>query len=227
MINGVNTDTAAASAAGSLTGTGKSGAMGKDEFLRLLVTQLSNQDPLNPLQGHEFAAQLAQFSSVEQLVNIEARLGEASEMNGLVAANVNNGVAAGLIGKQIEANGNVVGLSGEGGASFDLNLESAAADVKITIRNEAGDPVQTLDLGAVGKGTRNMSWNGDGQNGWRMPTGNYTVEVQATDQAGDTVGSLTSIHGKVDRVTFGANGIQLWIGNNPVSMAAVQSVGAE
>ena len=69
--------------------------MGKDEFLLLLVTQMRHQDPMNPMDGQQFAAQLAQFSSVEQLINIDRTLAASGEMNSLLAQGVNSGVAAG------------------------------------------------------------------------------------------------------------------------------------
>lgn len=90
-----------------------SAVMGKDDFLRLLVTQLGNQDPLNPMDGQEFAAQLAQFSSVEQLLNISDVLAQNGEMNGLLAQSINSGVASGLIGKTVQASGNAISWDGE------------------------------------------------------------------------------------------------------------------
>src|SRR5690625_8037480 len=73
-----------------LTARASNSEMGKEEFLRLLVTQLSNQDPLNPMDGQEFAAQLAQFTSVEQLLNIQQTLVENGQLNSMLAEGINS-----------------------------------------------------------------------------------------------------------------------------------------
>ena len=95
-------------------------SLSRDDFLQLLVTQLGNQDPLNPMDGQEFAAQLAQFSSLEQLININESMIQSGEINGLLAQSVNAGVAADLIGKTIEAEGDQFQYSGEDSTSLAL-----------------------------------------------------------------------------------------------------------
>ncbi|MEX1055960.1 MAG: flagellar hook capping FlgD N-terminal domain-containing protein, partial [Rhodothermales bacterium] len=117
-------------------------ALGKNEFLRLLVAQISNQDPLNPMQGHEFAAQLAQFSSVEQLMNIGDVLTKNGELNGLLAQSVNSGVASGLIGKSIETKGNQINWSGEGVSELNFKLADSAQSVTVTIRDKVGNVIR-------------------------------------------------------------------------------------
>ncbi|MDX1531875.1 MAG: flagellar hook capping FlgD N-terminal domain-containing protein, partial [Rhodothermales bacterium] len=137
----------------------------RDAFLRLLVTQLSNQDPLNPQDGHEFAAQLAQFSSVEQLTNISETLALHSEqiamltegmavassqqveLAGMMNDRATLSTATALIGKTVEAAGDGLGWDGEGPAAFGFRLERPAAQVTITIRDEHGNAVRTLDGG--------------------------------------------------------------------------------
>ncbi|MGA9120044.1 MAG: flagellar hook capping FlgD N-terminal domain-containing protein, partial [Bacteroidota bacterium] len=83
-----------------------SNQLGKDDFLKLLVTQLQNQDPLNPLQGTEFVAQLAQFSSLEQLTNINSSLEQNIQSNQLMTQSIGNSLAATLVGKDVRASSN-------------------------------------------------------------------------------------------------------------------------
>ncbi len=204
--------------------TGASSVLGQDEFLKLLVTQLSNQDPLNPLSGQEFAAQLAQFSSVEQLVNI----GNTVEQNGatmdLLNQTTNAGIASSLIGSTVEALGNEVGFDGTESIPMAFDLEANAADVTVTIHDTAGNLVRTLTLGPNDKGQRDFEWDGKNDNGETVQQGQYTFDVSATDANGVAVSSSTIVRGTVDRVTFGAEGILLWIGDSSISLANITTV---
>ena len=126
--------------------------LGRDEFLQLLVTQLSNQDPLNPMDGQEFAAQLAQFSSLEQLISINETMIQSGEINGLLAQSVNSGVAADLIGKTIEAEGNEFHFNGEDATTLRFELGSAASEVQVEVYNPAGQLIRTESLSNLDSG---------------------------------------------------------------------------
>ena len=201
-----------------------SSVMGRDEFLRLLVSQLSNQDPLNPLEGQEFAAQLAQFTSVEQLINIDQTLAAQGELNAMLATSMNNGVAAGLIGQTIEAPGSQLNWDGENASQGRLDLEGPAA-VKIEIRDSTGFVVRTLDLGALSSGEQDYEWDGLDDSGNRVGAGVYSTSVVATDSDGNSVPATQTVRGEVSRVTFTPEGVFLWIGQLAVSMTNVRSVG--
>ncbi len=201
-----------------------SAVMGKDDFLRLLVTQLGNQDPLNPMDGQEFAAQLAQFSSVEQLLNISDVLAQNGEMNGLLAQSINSGVAAGLIGKNVQASGNAISWDGENPPPINFELADGAEVVTVTIHNETGDVVRTLELPAHFAGEHTLEWDGLDATGQAASSGTYTVEVLARDSEGNPVEAESFVSGIVDRITFGQDGIMLWIGKTRVPMSAVESV---
>ncbi len=200
------------------------GALGKDEFLQLLVTQLKHQDPMNPMDGQEFAAQLAHFSSVEQLVNISDVLAENGEMNGMLAQSINSGVAAGLIGKNVEATGNVIGWNGEDSAEMRFNLASAAQDVTITVQNDDGVIVREYELGGLSAGPQSFEWDGMTNNGAVSAAGSYTFHVAAADAGGELVDAETFSYGTVDRISFGEDGVRLWLGTHSVEMSDVSSV---
>ncbi len=223
MINDVTRATSTDAGSAQATVQERS-QMGKEEFLRLLVTQLSHQDPLNPMDGQEFAAQLAQFSSVEQLLNIQQTLVDNGELNGMLAQGINSGVASGLIGRDIDASTPVLYWDGGGASSASVDLNGAAASVKVVLRDTGGNIVRTLDLGALGEGRHEIDWNGRDQNGAAVPKGTYHMEVIAEDAAGDSVNASTTVSGRVDRVTFGQDGIKLWIGELSLAMSHVTSV---
>jgi flagellar basal-body rod modification protein FlgD len=205
----------------SLTGAD---ALGQEDFLQMLVTQLNNQDPLNPMDGQEFAAQLAQFASVEQLLNLNEMMVLQSEANSLLSQNMSSGIAAGLIGKSIEAIGNQIGWDGTEATGFGYDLEADATTVTVTIQDASGTTVRTLDLGGQDAGTHDLTWDGQDTNGAALPEGLYTFTVTATDDAGQPLGPVPLVQDLVDRVSFGLEGVLLWLRNVPVPMIAVQSV---
>lgn len=219
-INAISTIPTDAAASASSGGS----ALGKEEFLQLLVAQLSNQDPMNPLEGQEFAAQLAQFSSVEALLNIEGALSENAELSALIAQSTNSGVAAGLIGKSVTAQGNAVDWSGDGESVINYDIESNAATVTVEIKNDAGVVIRTLELTGQESGANTAAWDGKTDAGDVAEKGSYTFSVKAVDSDGADVAAATHTKGIVDRVSFTPDGIVLWMGETPVSMSAVTSV---
>lgn len=218
-------DAAAASnqgASGALTGAAQQ--LGRDEFLQLLMTQLQNQDPLNPMESYEFAAQLAQFSSVEQLINIGDAIEAGDEASGLMAQSINSSVATGLIGREVEAESNALSLNGEGGVPFGFDLPADAQNVKVTIQSaESGVTLRTLDLGGFSAGEHQVTWDGKDGDG-NLLEGTYTFTVEALNKDGDAVPAQPVVKGVVDRVTFGPEGIQAWIGGAGIPMALIRSI---
>lgn len=198
--------------------------LGKEEFLKLLVAQLSNQDPLNPLEGQEFASQLAQFSSVEALLNIESALGQNMELSALIAQSTNSGVAASLIGKTVTAGDNYVDWSGEGESTLHYDLDGSAEKVTIEIKNEAGVVIRTIETKGQDTGENFAAWDGKTDAGDVADKGAYTFEAKAIGFDGAEIPVTTHTTGLVDRVSFTAEGIILWIGSVSIKMADVRSV---
>lgn len=217
-------DAAAAADEARSNASVRQSGMNREDFLKLLVAQLSHQDPLNPLQGHEFAAHLAQFTSVEQLININDGIAGQGEINGILAQSINSGVAAGLIGKNVEATANGFALAGGNAVTGGVELAAAATSLTVTIKNSADQVIRTIDLGAQGEGMHQFTWDGKDDAGATAADGDYTFEISAKDGNGDEVASAPVISGVVDRVTFSQDGIKLWINGTPIAMGAVKSV---
>jgi flagellar basal-body rod modification protein FlgD len=133
--------------------------LGKNDFLKLLTTQLQNQDPSNPMKGKEFAAQLAQFSSVEQLTNISSQIEEQGNSDGALAQSINDSIATDLIGRTVETTGSTMQWRGEGEATFGLDLERPASEATVTIRDAGGNAVRTKTLENVSQSTE-VTWDG-------------------------------------------------------------------
>lgn len=151
--------------------------LGKDDFLNLLVTQLQHQDPLNPAESTEFTAQLAQFSSLEQLNNINDNLKNME----LFQTSVANSQAVSYIGKEITARGNSVQL--ESGQPVECHFELAdhAALAVISVYDAGGGFVKSFEAGPLDSGRQSAAWDGTDRNGSSVSPGLYRFEVQAID----------------------------------------------
>jgi len=187
--------------------------MGKDDFLKMMIAQLQHQDPLNPLDGTEFTAQLAQFSSLEQLSNMNTQL----ETLGLYQSSLNNTQSISLIGKEITATGNVIKVDG---ASADLayNL-SETANVTISIYDEKGNLVDTLEPGTQQEGENSVAWDCS-----NVAVGNYTFEVSAKDANGNAISAYTMLTGKVTGVSFEEGFPVLSVNGQDISFGNIISV---
>jgi len=190
----------------SASSTSGSSMLAKDDFLKLLITQLKNQDPLNPMQGTEFATQLAQFSSVEQLTNINDTLTESVTVNQLMTQSIGNSLATTMIGKDIKATGNSFTLSAGGSIDLGYTLGDDAATVTVKILDSAGSVVRTMTINNAAKGDGTVTWDGLTDNGSRLPTGTYSFKVTAADSAGSNVTASSYITGTITGVRFTANG---------------------
>ena len=173
-------------------------SLGKNDFLKLLVAQLEHQDPLAPQEGQEFAAQLAQFSSLEQLTNINDNL-EASQAFDLA---LSNSSMVNLIGKTVDAPGNNFQL-GEGETeTLSFSLAEDASEVTIDVFNSAGANVSTLTLGALSGGQKEFVWPGTDSSGAPLPAGTYSFGVTAEDASGNFVETGTFSAGVVTDIIF-------------------------
>ena len=185
--------------------TGKS-VLGKDDFLKLLVTQLQNQDPLSPMSGSDFAAQLAQFSSVEQLSNINSTLTQSVSANQLLSQSISNALAATFIGKQVRASGDTFALNSTGNVKLGYTLASAADTVTVNIKDGTGAVVRTLQVHGTDKGDNTFTWDGNDDHNQALPPGTYTFAVSAKDADGKNINSSGFSFGTVTAVRYKSNG---------------------
>ena len=184
-----------------------SGAGSEQRFLKLLVTQLNNQDPLNPLDNAELTSQLAQMSTVSGVEKMNTTLQSLVDQSG--SSQVLQ--AASLIGHTVLAPSNTLALGSEGATPFGIDMQGSAKSVKVTITDAAGNDVRTYDLGELPMGAKNMSWDGKNDNGEQMAQGAYKVSVVAMD--GDQrVSANTLGFAQVVSVAQNSTGILLDLG---------------
>ena len=193
-------------ATSSTVNSGGKSVMGKDDFLKLLVTQLRNQDPLSPMNGSDFAAQLAQFSSVEQLSNINSTLTQSVSANQVLTQSISNALAATFIGKEVRASTNTFSLSGTGEVKLGYTLASAADTVTVKLKDGPGVVVRTIQVHGTDKGDNTFTWDGKDDNGQSLAAGTYKFEVGAVDAKGKPIGTSGFAFGSVSAVRFKSNG---------------------
>ena len=170
-INKIN-GTAASSQGGTAGATGgKNDEVGQTEFLQLLVTQLKNQDPLNPMENEEFAVQLAQFSQLEQLISINGKIDGESGAGSTGSVDS----LASYLGTNVTLNSNQAFVEGGDGGSITFDLPQAADEVRIELLDENGGVVYSGDAGAMEKGKQFV----DLTELSGVPDGSYEIKVSA------------------------------------------------
>lgn len=171
------TDTAAAPATGTSTAAPAvdSAKEASDRFLTLLVTQLRNQDPMNPLDNAQITTQLAQISTVSGISQLNETM---TSLSASFAAGQYLQAAA-LVGRDVVVASDKLSLGAEG-ATYGLAIASEADLVQVTIKDAAGAIVRTVDLGAQDSGIHEFAWDGKDGKGAALPEGKYTISVTAT-----------------------------------------------
>jgi flagellar basal-body rod modification protein FlgD len=196
----------------------------KDDFLKLLTMQLRYQDPMDPLKGTDFAAQLAQFSSVEQLSNINTNILQSIDSNYVMTQSINNALAATYVGKDVRAVSDTFHYSGADNAELGYSLPAAADTVTVRIYDASGNLVKTLTPGGLDAGDNTLAWDGTNDQGQHVAAGTYTFTVDAKDSAGGSITPTSFIVGKVGGVRFKSDGTVFVIDGIEVKLSDILEI---
>ena len=194
--------------------------LGKDEFLKLLVAQLANQDPTKPQDSSAFVAELAQFSALENQQNTVSRLDTLL----IAQATANQTNASTFIGKQVTYRGGAVHIAAGGGTTAVATLEKPADKVTVLVADATGRTVRTIQLGAHGAGQVDIAWDGRDDRGVQLPEGDYQIQPAAFDADGKAVPIDLSTKGLVTGVAFEGGVPQLKVAGGLVKMADVTAI---
>ena len=179
----------------------------QDRFLKLLVTQLKNQDPLNPLDNAQITSQLSQISTVSGIEKLNSTLQGLS--TSLMSSQSLQSTA--LIGHTVLTSGNTLALTGGAAAPGGIQLDAAADSVKVNVVGPSGAIVRQLDLGPQQAGMAGFQWDGLNDGGASVASGSYTFQVTAS-ASGQKVGATPLTAGTVSSVTLGADGLHITVG---------------
>jgi len=184
----------------------------QDRFLTLLVTQLQNQDPMNPMDNAQVTSQIAQMSTVQGITQLNnTLLALTGQMD--VSQSMQ---AAGLIGKEVLVPGTKISVGTADGVThttpFGVDVISDAANVTVSIMDATGKVVRKLELGQQEVGVVSIDWDGKDDLGGAVNDGAYTISVAASDANGTPVSADALTHGKVGSVAYTANGLMLDLG---------------
>jgi len=199
----------------------KSGSLGQEDFLKLMVAQMQNQSPLEPESNGEFLGQMAQFSTVSGLDKMQQSL------DTLTSSLVSNQAleASSLVGRFVRVAGDTSYLpEGEGDRFFGaVELDRSTSNLKFEIVSGSGEIVKTIGMGQQSEGTASFAWDGKNDQGEMMPVGNYNVRAVA-NFGGETTSLQTMVVAPVESVTLGRNGEQMKLNIVGVGSRSIDSV---
>lgn len=186
----------------------KKGTLRQEDFFKLMFAQLANQDPLSPVSNSEFVAQMAQFTQLEETVNLRV----AMEASLLATEQLNATSTVGFLGRRVQALGDTVELTAESPATLFYSLGDAATEVSIHVFSADGQKVKTIDIGEESAGTHTALWDGTTDSGLTASPGTYQFAVLANDLQGAAVFAQTFFDGVVTGINFDGDKPQVLVG---------------
>lgn len=195
--------------------------LGKQDFLNLLMTQMSHQDPMDPMNTDSMMQQMASLGTVEQLQNLNDKTDQLLQFQDqLLRAG-----SASFLGKDIEVQANAVQLLNGSAAPVSYELAGDADEVLVQILDEVGDVVRQMPQEARGRGRHNVLWDGLDNEGDPLSDGNYSVNVLAKTSDGTNVETSLSKAGQVQDIRFDAGMAQLKVNNEWINTAEIRGLG--
>jgi flagellar basal-body rod modification protein FlgD len=197
-----------------------SSALGKDEFLKLMMAQLAQQDPTAPSDSNAFVAQLAQFTSLEQMQNVNSTL----ESMLIGQASQNNTGAVNLVGKDVLYKTDKIELEQGQRPVAQAKLGAECAEVTATITDDQGRVVRTIKMGGQPAGDVEIEWDGREESGNTAKPGTYTVSIAAKDSKGNIVDVEQRATGRVTGVSFENGYPEVILGDQKLKMSDIVEI---
>lgn len=188
-------------------------------FLNLLVTQMKNQDPLNPSDATTFTSQLVQYSSVEQQIKTNSNLSDIKAL--LTTQNASNLVS--YVGKNVTADGATTTFDGSAAASWSFTSSAASPSAKIIVTNSSGETVYSTTQ-TLTKGSNSFQWDGTTTSGSTATSGSYKISVSGKDSSGSSVTIGTAVSGTVTAIDFSGATPMISVNGRQISVYDVTEV---
>ncbi|PPK52147.1 flagellar hook assembly protein FlgD [Marinobacter persicus] len=175
--------------------------LGKDAFMELMLAQMKNQDPLKPQENGDFVAQLAQFSSLEEMQNLSGTVDDvAGQFRSSQALQ-----ASAMVGKSVLAPSNVGILGNDGSMTGTIDVPASTGGLRLSVMNKSGELVRQIDMGSSEPGVVSFDWDGKDGNGNSLPPGPYVIKAEGSYPSGtEQLGTMVSAN--VDSVSLGQGG---------------------
>jgi len=195
-------------------------ALGKDDFLKFFMASLKNQDPSKPVDAEQFSSQMAQFSSLQQLVNLNKGLDKIAESN----RPDKSMQALSMMGKQVVVDGSRMEVKNGLLKPIQLESPSDVTKLKVTIADSSGAPVKTISIDSKNKGKFEVIWDGKTDEGHKAVDGKYTYKAEALDAEGRKVELTTERKLVIDGVDMNSRGERLFSGGQVVKIDEIKMV---
>lgn len=207
----------------SLYAASEEDKLGRDAFMKLFLAQMNHQDPLNPMDTTQFSSQLAQFSTLEQLFNVNTNL---ESIEGIQSSD-SRYQALNLIGKEVEAESDTLVLEDGKGAKGAFNTEETAAGCFVRIY-EDGKAIRDINMigpsGALASGNHSFVWDGFDDQGNVHKSGYFTYKVSAVSPSGDTISVDKYIRGTITKVNMNEDEPVMYIDKTPLTMSQLVNI---
>lgn len=200
-LSGLGVTRTGTAAAPTVAPVGSTNSLGQADFLKLLTAQLQNQDPFNPVDNTQMVAQMAQFSQLSGITEINSTLKSLSDK----LSGTSSSDALSYVGKTVLVPGDTAYGTTAGGLSGSVDLGADASDVKVSISDSSGNLLKTIDLGKQAKGTATFDWDGKTAAGEEAGSGPFKITAIAND-SGKSVDTQTLVWAPVTSVTSPASG---------------------
>jgi flagellar basal-body rod modification protein FlgD len=176
------------------------------------------------MESAEFAAQLAQFNQVEQLIGLNEGIESLGLQQEIIGTGLSNTLAASITGKNVRVQTDIIGFEQGEDTKIGFTLGSQASDVQLTIRDQNGSVLRTETFNNLPAGQHAFEWDGKSDSGITLPDGAYQVEIQALN-GDDAVNAFTFTEGIATRIRYTENGVQLQVNGLFVNLGQVEEIG--